>query len=258
VADGSRHVYTDDYDNRRRYDALAPDDTPQVLNFAFTYELPFGKGKAYARRGGWSNTVLGGWKLTQNWNFQSGVPQYIPWYWYNDLYEYLPNLVGNPAAGRASKTKAQQADQWYNPNAFCAPFGCSDVIAQAMWDGVWPSPGPNGETGAVDYNAFDPWWTYGNAGLRVPSSRIPGYWNADMSLGKDFRITESKYFTFRWDVFNALNHMNLGVPNNTWCLPPRASDGGEDYIHVFACQFGRITNIQTDPRSMQFSLRFVW
>jgi hypothetical protein len=62
---------------------------------------------------------------------------------------------------------------------------------------------------------------------------------------------------FRWDLYNALNHQNLGVPNGNWCLPPNA-DGSTDAIHVFGCQFGKITNIQTDPRSMQFGIKFSW
>lgn len=78
-----------------------------------------------------------------------------------------------------------------------------------------------------------------------------------MSLAKEFRLSESKYFNFRWDVFNAFNHQNLGVPNNQWCLPP-GPNGELDYVHVFACSFGQITNVQTDPRAMQFSLKFVW
>jgi len=79
----------------------------------------------------------------------------------------------------------------------------------------------------------------------------------DMSLAKDFHLNELKYFNFRWDVFNALNHQNLGVPNSSWCLPP-GPNGQLDSVHVFGCSFGQITNIQTDPREMQFSFKFYW
>jgi hypothetical protein len=79
----------------------------------------------------------------------------------------------------------------------------------------------------------------------------------DASLSKEWRFTEARILTFRYDLFNALNHQNLGVPNHDWCLPPN-SDGSTDLVHQFGCQFGKITNVQSDPRAMQFGLKFRW
>ena len=81
--------------------------------------------------------------------------------------------------------------------------------------------------------------------------------NADFTLAKDFHWTESRYFQFRWELYNALNHQSLGLPNTNWCLPPNP-DGSVDAVHQFGCQFGKITNVQTDPRSMEFGLKFYW
>jgi hypothetical protein len=252
VADGSTHTGPEDQENRRRYDALSPDDTPQVFNFASTWELPFGKGKKWGNTGGVANAFIGGWKFTQNWNFQSGVPMFFSYpYWTGYYYSKRLNLVGDPSAGRSGKTKEQRAEQWWDPAAFCPAFGCDPALAEGFWNGVFP----DGST--PDYQNDDRWWTLGNIGLRPPSGRTPGFWNADMSLAKDFRFGETKRLTFRWDVFNALNHQNLGIPNSTWCLPP-GPNGETDYSRQFGCQFGRITSIQTDPRSMQFALRFEW
>ena len=35
----------------------------------------------------------------------------------------------------------------------------------------------------------------------------------DTNLMKNFRFTETKYLQFRWELFNSLNHVNLGAPN---------------------------------------------
>jgi hypothetical protein len=91
----------------------------------------------------------------------------------------------------------------------------------------------------------------------LPNMRTPAFWNLDSALTKNFHVSEGSYFEFRWEAFNALNHMNLGYPNNSFCLPPTAS-GGTDLVHQAGCAFGQITNIQTDPRSMEFALKFYW
>ena len=257
TADFATHTSAEDLDDLRRYDALSPDDTTHVFNFAATWELPFGKGKRFANVGGWGNALIGGWKITQNWNIQSGVPMYFTMprrSGCSGAYGYLsclPNLVGDLSAGRSGKTKEQRAQQWYNPNAFCPPWGCDQALTTAISSGVWPDGSP------VDLNAVDEYWQLGNSGLRPPSGRIPGFWNADLSLAKDFHLGEARFINFRWDVFNAFNHQNLGVPNNVFCLPP-GPNGEIDKVRTFGCEFGRITNVQTDPRAMQFSLRFVW
>ena len=256
VADGSRHVWSGDPDNRAAYDSLSPDDTPHVLNIATTYELPVGKGRRFLNQGRATNAILGGWKLTQNWNFQSGVPMYFQSYACNDIYgahnSCLPDVIGNLAAGRANKTRSQKEMQWYNSNALAPPWGTDPNLLSEMTTGGYDLNG-----NYYDPNTVNAFWQFGNGGLRPPSGRTPGFWDADMSLGKDFHLDESRYFTFRWDVFNAFNHQSLGIPNNTWCQGPYA-DGSTDATHVVGCTFGQITGTQTDPREMQFSLKFYW
>ena len=253
AADGGKHVWSGNPDNRKLYDSLAPDDTPHVLNIATTYELPFGKGRHFLNQGKAANAILGGWKLSQNWNFQSGVPMYFQSVACNQIYgahnSCLPDLVGNLSAGRSNKTRAQKEMQWYNPSALAPPWGTDPNLLSIASTGYDLNGNP------VDYNTVDAFWQFGTSGLRPPSGRIPGYWDADMSLGKDFHFSESRYLTFRWDVFNAFNHQSLGVPNNTWCQGPYA-DGSTDATHQVGCSFGMITGTQTDPRSMQFSLKY--
>jgi hypothetical protein len=238
---GAGGASAQDPDNRNADVALTADDIPNVLNIAGTYELPFGKGKPFLSGGGFLGKVVGGWSLTQNWNFQNGVPLVITAPCdglQSEIGICRPNFIGDPNQFSGSRSKIDRENQWFNPNAFEAAFQTNPAVATA-----------------ADPTIYDAWWQFGNMGLRNNAVRSPGFWNVDMSLSKDFHITEQRYFSFRWDVYNALNHQNLGIPNTNWCLGPNP-DGSTDLVHQFGCQFGKITNIQTDPRAMQFAVKF--
>ncbi|PYV39828.1 MAG: hypothetical protein DMG06_22075 [Acidobacteria bacterium] len=229
------HGYQDP-DNINADRALAPDDIPQMLNVAATYEFPFGDRKPFLNKKGTLNKLLGGWLLTGNFNTQTGVPLAISCPG-NQLTSRC-NLIGDPQF-TGSRSKQERITQWINPAAFEPPFG-SD---QNFWANYDPTD--------------DRAWRFGTAGPRLPGIRSPGFWNLDTALAKRFHIDEARYFEFRWEMFNALNHQNLGFPNTGFCLPPKP-DGSTDLVHQAGCQFGRITNIQTDPRSMEFALKFYW
>ena len=223
-------------DNIRGDRALAPSDIPQMFNFAASYRLPFGVGQTFLNRRGVTNTILGGWRLTETFNVQSGLPLTISGPC--DQITCRPDLIGNPSFS-GSRTKAQREQQWINPAAFQPPFG-------------------NDQTFWANYDPTDPRaYLWGTAGAALPNFRAPGFWNIDAALVKHFKITESKALEVRWEAFNALNHMNLANPNTNYCLPP--GPGGEtDQVHSASCGFGRITDIQNDPRSMQFSMKFLF
>jgi hypothetical protein len=224
-----------DPDNRNDR-LVALDDVPHMLNVAASYELPFGNGKALLNRKGIFNGLFGGWKLSANFNTQSGIPLGIgcPG---NELSSRC-NLIGDPKF-QGDRTKEQRIEQWINPAAFEPPFGSDETF----WN---------------NYDASDDRaYRFGNAGPVLPGIRSPGFWNLDTALSKRFNIAEKKYFEFRWEAFNALNHQNLGLPDTYFCLPP-GPDGVQNAVRYDGCTFGRITNIQTDARNMQFALKFFW
>ena len=73
--------------------------------------------------------------------------------------------------------------------------------------------------------------------------RGDGFAGLDLGLSKRWRWKESQSLQFRWDVFNALNltrfdvqSLNLSITN--------------------ASNFGNYTGLLTNPRVMQFALRF--
>jgi hypothetical protein len=133
----------------------------------------------------------------------------------------------------------QNAQHWINAAAFQPAIGGD----QSFW---------------LNYNTNDPRaWQFGNAGPRLPGLRGPGFWNMDNALSRQFVYRERLNVTFRWEVYNSLNHQNLALPNTNYCLPP-LSNGTVDVVHQAGCTFGQITNVQTDPRAMQFGLRFTF
>ncbi len=222
-----------DKDNKNADRAIAADDIPHMFNFAATYELPIGKGRPLLDHGGVLNTLIGGWRLTANLNAASGIPLGVSCP--SDQLTSRCNLIGPVHYGQGGKQ--QRIAQWIDPSAFQPAFGGD----QSFWANYDPT----------DNRA----WQFGRAGVRLAGLRSPGYWNIDSSLSKQFKFTEQKYFELRWELFNALNHQNLGIPNTSYCLPPLA-DGTTDLVHQAGCSFGRITNIQTDPRAMEFAVKF--
>ena len=193
-------------------------------------------GKPVLNQKGIVNSVFGGWSLTGNFNAESGVP--LPVTCPGNQITNRCNLIGNPSFS-GGRSKEERIADWINPAAYEPAFG-------------------NDQTFWANYDPNDPRaYLFGSMGPRMSNLRSPGFWNVDTSLGKDFHLTESRYLQFRWEVFNALNHQNLGLPNTSFCLPV-PEGGSPDAVHQEGCTFGRITNVQTDPRSMQFALKFFW
>jgi len=66
---GAQNTY-----NLKAEKALSQFDIPQRVVLAWTYDLPFGKGKPLANQGGVVNVLAGGWKIAAVQKYQSGTP----------------------------------------------------------------------------------------------------------------------------------------------------------------------------------------
>jgi hypothetical protein len=62
----------------------------------------------------------------------------------------------------------------------------------------------------------------------------------DFNFSKRTSITESTNIEFRWEVFNAFNNVNFSLPETD----------------IFSPSFGQILSTNTQPRLMQFALKF--
>jgi hypothetical protein len=82
---------------------------------------------------------------------------------------------------------------------------------------------------------------FGNAGRNILRTR--GFETFDLSLLKNFDLTESLKLQFRAESFNLLNHPNFGPPVSDITSP----------------DFGRILNtVPESERQLQFGLRLAF
>lgn len=154
--------------------ALSDFHRKHQFSASFNYELPFGKGRAFAKdAGGIVDTIIGGWQLNGIVTLLSGAP-FTPQYNSGDISSQRPDLVGDPYSNIPTGLA-------FNPAAFAEPVPTADD--------------PN---------------FYGNAGRNI---LIGPYFNSvDMSLNKNFRLHERMKLQFRWEVFNLFNTVNFQTP----------------------------------------------
>jgi hypothetical protein len=85
-------------------------------------------------------------------------------------------------------------------------------------------------------------FTFGNHSVYSPDIRSDGTANWDLSVFKEFGITEKLKTQFRAEFFNAFNTPQFGNPN----------------LSVTSSSFGRVTSQANDSRQVQFGLKFLW
>jgi hypothetical protein len=154
-------------------------NTPHRFVTSVLYELPFGRGKPLANRGGLVNQIVGGWQVGSIVTLQSGRPLNTQaGFDISGTYKY--GEVRLNATGQDPYAANKSAAQWFNTSAM-----------------TLPDPG-----------------TYGN----ITRNRLvgPSTQSWDFSTLKNFPIIEGHSLQFRFEAFNFPNHPNLGDPNMGW------------------------------------------
>jgi Carboxypeptidase regulatory-like domain len=187
----------------KNYDeGISPNERRHVLTVSGVYELPLGRGKKF---GSGMPKVLdyiaGGWQLSGIYRFVSGPP--------------LTLVVGGATLGNGVNARPDIVGDphldnpgpnlWFNPKAFASP---------ALYRFGTSAPGV----------------------ISGPATHV-----LDTGFFKNFNFTERKYLQFRWEMFNALNEVNLGTPVTT----------------IGLASTGQITSADT-ARQMQLGLKFVF
>jgi hypothetical protein len=89
--------------NRSLEKARAGYDRPKRYFNSITYELPVGKGRRFLNRGGWLDTIIGGWQTAWLIDWESGAPLTFSFanspsnYYPTFVAAQRPNCMGTPA-----------------------------------------------------------------------------------------------------------------------------------------------------------------
>ena len=171
-----------------------PDDfnRKHVFSGSFVYELPFGKGKRFMGNAGRAlNLLIGGFQLNTTTNWSSGLPWSASYNECNsdqDVGICRPILIGSLKTGVGH----------FDPIAGSVPFFTPVAPMPLNGDTSGPFQRPQLAQFGSGRNAFTG----------------PSFFNSDMSLFKNFAITERVGAQFRFEAFNVFNHVNLNNPNN--------------------------------------------
>jgi len=179
-------------------------DAKNVISAYAVYDLPFGRGKRFGHdMSPVVNAVAGNWAINPIVSWHSGFPI--------ALYASDNSGTGSPSprpncngpVSYPKKPVAGQGMQWFDPSVFSEP--------------------------ALG--------TFGNCPAQGPVVG-PGYFDTDLSLQKNFVISESKKLQFRADFLNATNHPSFAAP-----------------AHSLGNGMG-ISAATQQARQMQFALKF--
>ncbi|HTU45981.1 MAG TPA: TonB-dependent receptor [Bryobacteraceae bacterium] len=191
----------------------------------FLYVLPFG---TQVLNHGFRalNAVTRGWQLNGIVTAQSGQP-------FTPLFADGDSAIGAGPSGPESNVRANIVGDPNRPGQVPADPGCP-APAQIRTAAAWFNP--CAFVAPVD--------SFGNAGRN--SLAGPKFVNTDLSLFRAIHLTERWTVEARGEVFNALNHPNLGFPNNML----GSSSGGQN--------FGQVLTIVGNPRQIQFALKLLF
>jgi hypothetical protein len=196
------------YDQKSEYAPCYYDATHVVSAYAI-YDLPFGRGKMLGKNANAVvNGVIGNWQVSPIISWRTGWP--MPVYGAQDE---------SGTFGRGARADCSGVPSIVN--TFIPGIG-------RQWfnnTGQFTNPSVG---------------TFGNCSPQLSNLRSPHYSDVDLSLHKDFPITERFRLQFRTDFVNAFNHVQLNAPNMG-----------------LGSTMGQITGAQP-PRNIQLALKLYY
>jgi hypothetical protein len=170
------------------WEGISSQDSPHRLTVSGIWELPFGRGRAFAAdASGVLDAFIGGWQLQGIYSYQKGFPLTG---WGNLLF------TGN-LDDIALSSDERDVRRWFNTDA-----GFNRVTAQQLGSNVRTFP------------------------LRIDSVRGDDLNNLDLGVLKNFRILNGRSLQFRFEAINALNSAWFPLPAGN-SLNPTSTQFGQ-------------------------------
>jgi len=248
--------------------AVSVQNIPQTFSISYLYQFPFGKGRKFLNKGRVMDLAIGGWQVGGIQRYQSGQPigfgcaTGIPFYQNCITYTQGPAASSNYGFASAAYRKNKNGPSFFNQQSWFKPAyrapgtnGQGDAgvpMAQAAFvdqnrEGTnWPRPysldcgDPNPRVN--NFCSFTP-FTFGNIPRETEAITGPMYLAEDISLLKDFSITERIKFQLKGEAFDVFNRHRMGLPD----LQPGDSSSNTG--------FGIPTYTDYGPRQMQVTGR---
>jgi hypothetical protein len=182
-------------------------DLPQIFSAAWVYALPFGRGGKFSSGSPVVNALVGGWNLNGVLSFNSGT-----------------------AFDAGSGKDIAQTGNYNYGNGY--GYERANLVGSPYPSSKSPAEWIN--VPAFQYPAAD---TFGDLGR--DSLRSDWYKNLDLSIFRQFPITERFRVEFRFEIFNATN-------TPVWAIPVTSME---------APNFGTVTSTANTARQLQFGLK---
>jgi hypothetical protein len=194
----------------------SPFDIRHVFRLSGTYDLPFGKGKAFLNRGGVVDAIAGHWTLGTITAIQAGSPS---------------TITGNYAT-------VTGATSGLNLNGGLTAEGLQDSIkiqSTGLNYKLFLDPKLIGANGMANPQYLTPVTTPGQFGTWIVL-RAPMWWSSDLSATKSIPVHENWRLTLQGTAANVFNHptIGLGTLNLTSTSFGRATPGGTRRIELRA------------------------
>ncbi|MGO9402440.1 MAG: carboxypeptidase regulatory-like domain-containing protein [Terriglobales bacterium] len=235
-----------------RFDrGLADFDARQRLVLSPLWQIPIGEHGSRLRQ-----NILGGWAVSTITSFQSGNPFTL--YSSNGASESNEGLDRPDVVGPVQVFKNPRQIRTFSPSADGIHGSCLQGTTTGFFlidptnlvCSVGPPVGQPFVSGIGLTQGGVPLFTYGNMGRNV--LRGPGINNWDISILKNFKLTESKSLQFQSNFFNAFNHTQFYGPT----LNGGAIGGSGLFGQVSSDSTPSQSPYYRGPRVMQFALKF--